>query len=182
MADAPDLGSGVERRASSSLALGTTFHLHLGPPVAALTEERRYIQNNCETKRGEISMRIGKTLGAVGVFLTAVLILGTQEVQAQRAELNWEGRIDDRAELVIRGRSVRVRTISGQRNGQGSAYWSRTLRGNWRPGRANVNKREGRGRVRIVQQPTRSNNYTTIIRIEDLRGGSDNYRVRVRWN
>lgn len=128
-------------------------------------------------------MRIGKTLGILGFFLGAVLILGADSVQAQRAELNWEGRIDDRAELVIRGRSVRVRTISGQRNGQGRSYWSGNPRGgNWRPGRVSVSKRDGRGRVRVVQQPSRSNNFTTIIRIEDLKGGADNYRVRVRWN
>lgn len=127
-------------------------------------------------------MRLGKTLGILGAVFAAVLIFGTQEVNAQRMELNWEGRIDDRAELVIRGRSVRVRTISGQRNRQGSANWSGNPRGNWRPGRASVNKRSGRGRVRVVQQPTRFNNYTTIIRIEDLKGGADNYRIRVRWN
>ena len=34
----------------------------------------------------------------------------------------------------------------------------------------------GRGNVDVIQQPTSQNGYTTVIRIVDNAGGSDNYR------
>jgi hypothetical protein len=39
----------------------------------------------------------------------------------------------------------------------------------------------GRGNVDVIQQPTQQNGYTTVIRIVDRAGGSDNYRVTAYW-
>ena len=39
----------------------------------------------------------------------------------------------------------------------------------------------GRGNVDVIQQPTSQNGYTTIVRIVDNAGGSDNYRVTAYW-
>jgi hypothetical protein len=44
-----------------------------------------------------------------------------------------------------------------------------------------VNVRDGRGDVDVVQQPTARNDYTTIVRIRDPRGGDDRYRVVASW-
>ena len=123
-----------------------------------------------------------KALGIFGFVLAAMLFFGSEAANAQGSRLDWEGSIDDRANLVIRGGGrVRVQTVSGQRNGNGVSDWNgRDDDGRRR--RARVEKREGRGNVRIIQQPNRNNNFTTIIRIEDLKGGSDRYRVRVTWD
>ncbi len=45
-----------------------------------------------------------------------------------------------------------------------------------------VDKRDGRGRVFIVQQPNRRNNFTTIVQIVDSKGGADSYRFTLHWN
>ena len=39
----------------------------------------------------------------------------------------------------------------------------------------------GRGDVDVIQQPSAQNNYTTIVRIQDPRSGSDNYRLAAYW-
>ena len=127
-------------------------------------------------------MKMLKTLSVFGFVLAAMLFFGADAANAQGARLDWEGSIDDRANLVIRGGGrVRVQTVSGQRNGNGVSNWSgRDDDGRRR--RARVEKRDGRGKVRVIQQPNQNNNFTTIIRIEDLKGGSDRYRVRVTWD
>ncbi len=129
-------------------------------------------------------MKALKTLGFIGFVFAAVLFLGAaKEVSAQQSSMEWTGSIDDRANLMIRHRNVRVVTITGRRNGNGRANFDGDYgMGDRRRGRANVDRLDGRGSVRVVQQPNRGNNFTTIIRIEDLKGGADRYRIRVEWN
>lgn len=129
----------------------------------------------------------------VSAVLFAVILVGNLEsVHAQRGRdrnnnrynqsgtIEWRGTVDDRVQLIISGRSLRVRTVSGTRYGNGSSTFSSPLP-NRRDFNVNVKKRDGRGNVYIVQQPNRRNNYTAIIQIEDLKGKADNYRVEVTW-
>jgi hypothetical protein len=44
-----------------------------------------------------------------------------------------------------------------------------------------VSKREGRGQVGVIQQPSRWNGYTAVIAINDESGGADNYEIEVAW-
>jgi hypothetical protein len=44
-----------------------------------------------------------------------------------------------------------------------------------------VEKREGRGHVELIQTPDSGNDYTAIIKIEDTKGGSDDYDIELRW-
>ncbi|MEO5858877.1 MAG: hypothetical protein ABIR33_08010 [Pyrinomonadaceae bacterium] len=129
-----------------------------------------------------------RLLAGFGFVLASIMFVGAEKVSAQRGSLEWEGSIDDRANLVITGRRVRVQTLSGQRNGNGRSNWSgedwddRRGMGRGKNRRVDVDKLDGRGRVRVVQQPSRSNNFTTIISIDDDKGGRDRYRIRVNWN
>ncbi|MEZ5346202.1 MAG: hypothetical protein R2681_11690 [Pyrinomonadaceae bacterium] len=93
--------------------------------------------------------------------------------------MTWSGTVDDRVQIIIRGRSVSTRTISGQRLGSGRYNMSSSL-----PNRnvnVRVDKTEGRGSVRVIQQPSRSNNYTAIVEIRDSSGGRDNYAFELEW-
>jgi hypothetical protein len=93
----------------------------------------------------------------------------------------WNGRVDNVIQLAIRGRRITSRTLAGTTFPQGRY----TFNGNI-PRRGNVSirvdKKEGRGDVRIVQQPDRRNNYTAIIEIRDKDGGADNYSLEIYWN
>jgi hypothetical protein len=45
-----------------------------------------------------------------------------------------------------------------------------------------LNVLDGRGRVRLIDSPNSSNNFSAIVRIEDNSSGSDFYRFELRWN
>lgn len=92
----------------------------------------------------------------------------------------WEGSVDDRANVIIRGSQITTRNISGN----GITTRSQNVYGSLPRGRqtiVQVSKREGRGTVRVLQQPNRANNYSAVIQIYDSRGGRDNYRIDVTW-
>ena len=50
-----------------------------------------------------------------------------------------------------------------------------------RDGQVSIQVLDGRGDVSVIQQPSAQNNYTTIVRIQDPRSGSDNYRLAAYW-
>jgi hypothetical protein len=94
--------------------------------------------------------------------------------------LTWRGRVDDVIMLEIRDRSVRDRVVSGRQAESVRFDFSASL-----PSRevsVLVDKRRGRGEVRVVEQPSRRNNYTAVIQIRDSSGGADDYEIEVRWN
>ncbi len=131
-----------------------------------------------------------KAAFAVAVLLTAFLFANVNDVHAQRnrdrnrgdrsGEMTWRGTVDDVIQIRIRNQNARTRHIKGR------AYNDARYNFDGRMPRDNVNvrvdKKDGRGRVFIVQQPDRRNNYTTIVQIEDPKGGADRYRFELRWN
>jgi hypothetical protein len=91
--------------------------------------------------------------------------------------MTWRGRVDDYVELNIQGNRVRSREREGSQTLNEQVSFSNPLP------RADVSvsvrKRSGRGRVSVVQQPNRSNNYTAIVKIDDERGGADDYEIEM---
>lgn len=94
--------------------------------------------------------------------------------------VRWRGTVDDNVQLVIRGDQVEVRTIGGNQYSDGSFNFTSPL-----PQRrginVTVNKIEGRGDVRVLQQPSRDNDYTAVIEIRDTKGGAKAYEIEVVW-
>ncbi len=94
--------------------------------------------------------------------------------------LRFSAVVDDVAEIRIRGRRVDVVSRSGR-----PLYNVRyDVRGAGLPDYAlplDLRRNAGRGNVRIVQYPRAFNNWTAIIRIDDSRGGPDNYDIDLRW-
>jgi hypothetical protein len=41
--------------------------------------------------------------------------------------------------------------------------------------------KRGRGEVFIEQQPSRENDFTTVVRIKDARGGASEYEFELQW-
>ncbi|MCC6243455.1 MAG: hypothetical protein IT353_11480 [Gemmatimonadaceae bacterium] len=92
----------------------------------------------------------------------------------------WSGDVDDVAEIRIQGRRVEYRTRSGAplRNERSN------LRGAGLPRRSvnlELNVLRGRGSVVVIQEPSRRNDFTAIIRIIDKRGGYGDYDFDLRW-
>ena len=91
----------------------------------------------------------------------------------------WSGRVDNVVQLILQGNNLRAQdmTNSGMTttNQNVNGYLPR------RPVTVTANKFGGRGTVRVVQQPNRSNGFTAIVEISDPKGGADNYRVDINW-
>lgn len=94
--------------------------------------------------------------------------------------MTWRGRVDDVTVLEIRDRSVRDRVVSGQPAQRVDYNFSSALPRS--EVRVSVDKRKGRGEVRVVEQPNRRNGYTAVIEIRDSSGGAADYEIEVRWN
>lgn len=118
--------------------------------------------------------RLGASLGV----LTALAIGGAAHAEGT---VTWRGNVDDVARITFRGQDVNSFALSGnnpsktsvRRNGDTSLS-----------GRANVSLQtlKGRGNVRIVQSPDRSNNFTTIVEVRDPQPGDGTYEFRLQLN
>ena len=124
------------------------------------------------------------------IVMTAFLFGTVENVQAQRnndrnrgngsGEMTWSGTVDDTIQVIIRNRNARIRHIKGRAyNDDRFDFNGRMPR---RDANLSVDKKDGRGRVFIFQRPSRRNNYTTIVQVEDPKGGADKYRFRLSWN
>lgn len=93
--------------------------------------------------------------------------------------VRWRGSVDDEVQLVIRGSSVEVQTISGSQSSNNTFNFTSPL-----PNRrvnVSVNKNKGRGRVNVIQQPSRDNDFTAVVQIRDEAGGARDYDLDVIW-
>jgi hypothetical protein len=126
-------------------------------------------------------MKITGKLLLTAAFLTAfVLLVNVQQARAQSGSLEWRGSVDDKVNVVIRGRNATTNTVSGQMTTDDHAYFNGRLpRENVQ---VRVDKNDGRGSVFVLQQPNRRNNWTAIIRVVDNKGGRDRYRFTVSWD
>lgn len=97
----------------------------------------------------------------------------------QTGRLRWRGTVDDDVHLVIRNDNVEVRTIGGSEYGNATYNFTSAL-----PRRrvtVNVVRLKGRGDVRVIQQPSRDNDFSAVIQIRDPSGGAREYEIEVTW-
>lgn len=93
--------------------------------------------------------------------------------------VRWRGTVDDEVQLIIRGNSVEVKTISGTEYRNGNYNFTSGL-----PNRnveVAIDKKKGRGKAEVIQQPSRSNDFTTVIQIRDKDGGAKEYELDIYW-
>ena len=98
---------------------------------------------------------------------------------ASAGSMIWRGRVDHYVEVRIQGDRVQSRERQGAPTiNEGANFTSPLPRAD---SQVAVRKREGRGQVGIIQQPSRWNGYTAVIAISDESGGADNYEIEVAW-
>lgn len=91
----------------------------------------------------------------------------------------WRGTVDDRVRITIRDRDLRVETVAGRPYPEGTFSFTSPL-----PNRrvmVEVNKQKGRGNARVLQQPSRENDFTTVIEVSDTEGGAKEYQLEIFW-
>ncbi len=91
--------------------------------------------------------------------------------------LHWRGAVDDQVDILFQGRQVRYAAVRG--NGTRDVTASGELPA--RPVSLTLVRREGRGQIVVVQQPTAANGYVAIVRIRDAAAGMGYYDFDVSW-
>ena len=113
-------------------------------------------------------------------FAIPLLAAGAPALVAQNRTLfTWTGRVDREVQITMRGRDVWTNgadrdDMRGRINVQSTLPRS--------DGYVRVQAMDGRGDVSVVQQPSSSNGYTTIVRVRDRSSGSDRYRLAAYWD
>src|SRR4029434_3107491 len=125
-------------------------------------------------------------------FICALLISGTMlfltdtaygqvEFQMRARQLpGWDARaregrceirvwVDNRAEVRMRGDAIFVRTLEGSKGRDEGSECSQPLPYNSVRG-FEIRQTAGRSRVSLAQEPSRMNNYTAMISIDDSQG------------
>ena len=93
--------------------------------------------------------------------------------------LQWSGRVDGSDVIFIQGNRLWIDHRSGQPiYDEGHRFFQPLPNGREFVA---VRKIGGRGAVRVIEQPSRNNNYTAAILIEDRDGGADRYEIEVEW-
>lgn len=90
----------------------------------------------------------------------------------------WRGTVDDRVQLVLQDRNLRIDTISGRPYTNNTHSFTASL---GRDVIVEVIKQKGRGDVRVLQQPSKENDYSAVIEIADTDGGAKDYQLEIVW-
>lgn len=100
--------------------------------------------------------------------------------QATSGKVFWNGMVDNKIQLVIKGTTLEQRTVEGATLANGSYSFTAPLP--QADTTVRVTKLEGRGKVvTVVQQPSAANNYEAIIEIIDDGGGAREYLIEIAW-
>lgn len=89
-------------------------------------------------------------------------------------------RIDNEAEVSVRGDRVGIRTISGRDGRDAGSECNEPLPAGNIEG-FNFEVRDGRGEIVLLSEPSRRNSFHAIVRIRDKDGGEGRYHFRLSW-
>lgn len=128
-------------------------------------------------KIGEIDFEFRNTGGGGGIGVAGPSAGDPNNI---RGRVFWTGMVDATVHLVIKGSNLETRTVLGKPYPDGIPSFTRALprEGNVTVG---VNKKDGRGDVKVIQQPGAGNDYTAIVEIHDEGGGAKSYTVEIFW-
>lgn len=93
--------------------------------------------------------------------------------------VTWSGTVDETTIVTLHGSDVRTQVVSGKSSGDANVQVAGRLPD--RPMRLVLRRRQGRGEIRIVQQPNPRNNFTGRVRIHDPQAGSSFYSFVLVW-
>lgn len=105
--------------------------------------------------------------------------IGIGQGGASSGTMRWRGTIDDIAQIRVQDGNVEVNAVSGNPYNNGAYNFTSPLP--YRRVTVRLNKISGRGDVRIIQQPSRENDFTTVIEIRDTNRGPNDYEFEISW-
>ena len=102
------------------------------------------------------------------------------DVNAREGHCQVRVWVDNRAEVRMRGDTIFVRTLEGSKGRDEGSECSQPIPFN-SVRDFKIQQTAGRNRIALSQAPSRMNNNTALIAIEDPQGGGDNYAFEVSW-
>jgi hypothetical protein len=119
------------------------------------------------------------TLAVMGMIATlGTLSLRPAHAQAQPG-MSWSGKVEGNAVVTIHHRHANTHEIKGRHVTHISVhFWSRLPDA---PVRVSLVHWQGRGDVRLIQQPRPDNNFTAIVQVNDPQPGEGKYSFTLGW-
>ena len=100
--------------------------------------------------------------------------------KSKKGQFDLRMKIDGTVEVFVQGGLLRYRVIDGEPPvDRGSDYNQPVPRATFR--KFELQQKDGRGDVRLLETPSESNDFTVRLKISDPKGGDDRYHVRLRW-
>lgn len=93
--------------------------------------------------------------------------------------LTWSGRVDDEAVVSCRWEECVAEAVRGGAVTRDRSRFSRPLPA--RDTEVSLDRAEGRGQIRLLQQPREENGYTAQVGIRDPQGGPGDYSFTLTW-
>lgn len=103
------------------------------------------------------------------------------DVPSGKGQCDIRFRVDNEVEVAIRGDRVDIRTIAGKDSRDEGSECNFPLP----VGEVNNfrwEKRDGRGRVELMEEPTRRSGNRAIFNVRDPDGGDGRYHIRLNWD
>ena len=99
---------------------------------------------------------------------------------SKRGQFDIRMHVDGEVDFFVQADTIRYRVLSGRPpEDDGSEHSQPIPRATFR--RFELEKKDGRGRITLVQPPSAANNFTARFRISDPKGSDDRYHARLRW-
>ena len=100
--------------------------------------------------------------------------------RAHKGQFDLRLRIDQEVNVEVQGTTIRYELIQGRRpSDAGSEYSQEIPRATLK--QFKVDKKDGRGKVIVLENPSTHNGYSFRLRFLDPKGGDDRYHVQIRW-
>jgi len=100
--------------------------------------------------------------------------------RVRRETIAWSGRVDGEAVVSCHGKTCEAEARSGQPVAGSQFHFSRPLPGH--EVTVSLEKPEGRGEIRLLEQPRESNGYRARVLIRNPQAGPGDYSFRLAWS
>ena len=176
-----DPAYGVSRnlRMPSPFSLDYTFNPYLGIGRAVTS---RVAPGSPAPVRDEVQPYGGAAVSAAGMGTSLVRIRRARnfDPQSKKGRLDLRLTVDGEVDVLLNQDTIRYLVRGGRPPvDNGSEHTQPIPRASFR--RFDIEKKDGRGKVTLLERPAASNNYTAKLRVSDPRGGDDRYHVQLNW-
>ena len=99
---------------------------------------------------------------------------------AKQGQFDIRMHVDGEIDFFVQGDTIRYRVLNGrQPEDDGSEHSQPIPRVAFR--RFELEKKDGRGQITLVESPSAANNFMARFKISDPKGSDDRYHARLRW-